>query len=132
MPVGTGLSLCHEYICRGGSCQEHRGIMFLLAMLHGSLSPEWWLSKFGHLTQNEPEYSCIAYNTNIFRIIISYCTIYLYKTNAFLLMITISPIILEFLLYRFNIYNLYNILSMTTLTCSFVLITQTFYSAKKF
>ncbi len=32
MPTGTGLPLCHEYICRGGSCQEHRGIIFLMAI----------------------------------------------------------------------------------------------------
>lgn len=57
MPIRTGLPLCHEYICRGVSCQEHRGIMFLLAILNGSTSPEWWLSKSGQVAQSEPEYS---------------------------------------------------------------------------
>lgn len=50
MPTGTGLPLCHEYICRGGSCQEHRGIMFLMAIPvalclrnNGSQTPDRWL-----------------------------------------------------------------------------------------
>ena len=50
MPTGTGLPLCHEYICRGGSCQEHRGIMFLMAIPvalclrnSGSQTPDCWL-----------------------------------------------------------------------------------------
>ena len=50
MPTGTGLPLCHESICRGGSCQEHRGIMFLMAIPvalclqnSGSQTPDCWL-----------------------------------------------------------------------------------------
>lgn len=50
MLTGTGLPLCHEYICRGGSCQEHRGIMFLMAIPvalclrnSGSQTPDCWL-----------------------------------------------------------------------------------------
>ena len=50
MPTRTGLPLCHEYICRGGSCQEHRGIMFLMAIPvalclrnSGSQTPDCWL-----------------------------------------------------------------------------------------
>ena len=50
MPIGTGLPLCYEYICRGGSCQEHRGIMFLMAIPvalclrnSGSQTPDCWL-----------------------------------------------------------------------------------------
>lgn len=31
--------------------------MFLLAILNGSTSPEWWLSKSGQVAQSEPEYS---------------------------------------------------------------------------
>ena len=57
MPTGTGLPLCHEYICRGGSCQEHRGIMFLMAIPvalclrnSGSQTPDCWL-KLGRNTQ---------------------------------------------------------------------------------
>lgn len=57
MPTGTGLPLCHKYICRGGSCQEHRGIMFLMAIPSGSVLPEWWLSNSGLLAQSSPEYS---------------------------------------------------------------------------
>lgn len=49
--------LCREYICHGGLCQEHRGIMFLLAILNGSTSPEWWRSKSGQVAQSEQEYS---------------------------------------------------------------------------
>lgn len=59
MPVGTVLPLCREYICRGGSSQEYRGIMFLRVKLNGSIFPEWWLSKSGHVAQSEPEYSPI-------------------------------------------------------------------------
>ena len=50
MPTGTGLPLCHEYICRGASCQEHCGIMFLMAIPvalclrnSGSQTPDCWL-----------------------------------------------------------------------------------------
>lgn len=60
MPTGTGLPLYHEYICRGGSCQEHRGIMFLMAMQDGSILLEVWLSKSGQAAQNEPKYSLRA------------------------------------------------------------------------
>ena len=51
MPVGTRLPRCLEYICCGGSCQEHRGIMFLMAIWSGSALPEWWLSKSGQMAQ---------------------------------------------------------------------------------
>ena len=57
MPTGTGLPLCRKYICRGGSCQEQRGIMFLMAIPGGSVLPEWWLSNSGLLAQTSPEYS---------------------------------------------------------------------------
>ena len=60
MPTGTGLPLCRKYICRGDSCQEHRGIMFLMAVPGGSVLPEWWLSNFGLLAQTSPEYSKVA------------------------------------------------------------------------
>lgn len=40
MPVRTKLPLCHEYMCRRGSCQAHRGIMFLLEIQDGSIVPE--------------------------------------------------------------------------------------------
>ena len=50
MPTVTGLPLCHEYIYRGGSCQEHRGIIFLMAIPvalclrnSGSQTPDRWL-----------------------------------------------------------------------------------------
>ena len=66
MPVRTGLPLCHEYICRGGSCQEYRGIMFLRVKLNGSTSPEWWLSKSGYVAQSEPEYSIEKAPQNFF------------------------------------------------------------------
>lgn len=51
MPVGTRLPRCLEYICCEGSCQEHRGIMFLMAIWSGSALPEWWLSKSGQMAQ---------------------------------------------------------------------------------
>ena len=60
MPTGTGLPLCHEYICRGGSCQEHRGIIFLMAIPvalclrnSGSQTPDCWL-KLDRNTQYLP------------------------------------------------------------------------------
>lgn len=43
MPTGTGLPLYRKYICRGGSCQEQRGIMFLMAIPGGSQTPYCWL-----------------------------------------------------------------------------------------
>ena len=36
-----GTPLCHRIICRGGSCQEHRGIMILVA---AHLRPVGWLT----------------------------------------------------------------------------------------
>lgn len=64
MPTGTGLPLCRKYICRGGSCQEQRGIMFLMAIPGGSVLPEWWLSNSGLLAQTSPEYSFLGFNYN--------------------------------------------------------------------
>lgn len=52
MPVGTGLPRCLEYICCGGSCQEHRGIMFLMAIWRGSDLPEWWLKSSQNIQQD--------------------------------------------------------------------------------
>ena len=49
--------LCREYICCGGSCQEHRGIIFLLAILDGSLFQEGWLQNTGQVAPKSQEYS---------------------------------------------------------------------------
>ena len=68
MPTGTGLPLCRKYICRGGSCQEHRGIMFLMAISVGSVLPEWWLSNSGQVAQWEPEYSPLLLNDELYQV----------------------------------------------------------------
>ena len=63
MPTGTGLPLCHEYICRGGSCQEHRGIIFLMAIPvalclrnNGSQTPDRWLKLARNIHTKKSKY----------------------------------------------------------------------------